>query len=98
MCKRATRERKNWNECERYYFDQIFQRQLWWNVCSCGEMCKDQKGLKFHQAKTKCEMSENKILPSTRKCFVSLKDVENKIGLLESQDVFIKTKKFDLII
>ena len=25
-------------------------------ICSCGKMCKDSRGLKIHQAKTKCQM------------------------------------------
>ena len=28
-------------------------------ICSCGKMCKDSRGLKSHQAKTKCQMPEN---------------------------------------
>ena len=42
------------------------------NLChgvsySCGKTCKSSRGLKVHQAKSKCQTPENKL-----KCFVSL--------------------------
>ena len=44
-------------------------------ICSCGKMCKDSRGLKIHQAKTKCQMPENTLKAPPKKCFVSLNDV-----------------------
>ena len=44
-------------------------------ICSCGKMCKDSRGLKIHQAKTKCQMPENTLKAPPKKCFVSLSDV-----------------------
>ena len=44
-------------------------------VCSCGKMCKNNRGLKIHQEKTKCQTLENKLVAPSQKCFVSLQDV-----------------------
>ena len=44
-------------------------------ICSCEKMCKDSRGLKIHQAKTKCQMPENTLKAPPEKCFVSLNDV-----------------------
>ena len=44
-------------------------------ICSCGKMCKESRGLKIHQAKTKCQMPENTLKAPPKKCFVSLNDV-----------------------
>ena len=38
-------------------------------------MCKNSRGLKIHQAKTKCQMAENTLKVPPKKCFVSLNDV-----------------------
>ena len=44
-------------------------------ICSCGKMCNDSRGLKIHQAKTRCQMPENKLRAPPKKCFVSLNDI-----------------------
>ena len=31
-------------------------------MCSCGKMCKNNRGLKIHQEKTKCQTPENKLV------------------------------------
>ena len=66
-------------------------------ICSCGKMCKDSRGLKIHQAKTKCQMPENTLKAPPKKCFVSLNDVilssclsfEDKIYYQTSTKIFI---------
>ena len=70
------------------------------NICpvgKCGKMCKDSRGLKIHQAKTKCQMPENTLKAPPKKCFVSLNDVilssclsfEDKIYYQTSTKIFI---------
>ena len=44
-------------------------------MCSCGEMCKNNRGLRIHQEKTKCQTPENKLVAPPQKCFVSLQNV-----------------------
>ena len=44
-------------------------------ICSCGKMCKNNRGLKIHQEKTKCQTPENKLVVPPQKCFVSLQNV-----------------------
>ena len=44
-------------------------------ICSFGKMCKDSRGLKILQAKTKCQMPENTLRAPPKKCVVSLNDV-----------------------
>ena len=34
-------------------------------MCSCGKMCKNNRGLKIHQEKTKCQTPENKLVSSS---------------------------------
>ena len=66
-------------------------------ICSFGKMCKDSRGLKIHQAKTKCQMPENTLKAPPKKCFVSLNDVilssclsfEDKIYYQISTKIFI---------
>ena len=66
-------------------------------ICSCGKMCKDFRGLKLHQAKTKCQMPENTLKAPFKTCFVSLNDVilssclsfEDKIYYQTSTKTFI---------
>ena len=31
-------------------------------MCSCGKMCKNNRGLKIHQDKTKCQIPENNLV------------------------------------
>ena len=44
-------------------------------MCSCGKMCKNNRGLKIHQEKTKCQTPENKLVAPPQTCFVSLENV-----------------------
>ena len=44
-------------------------------ICSCGKMCKDSRGLKIHQAKTKFQMPENTLKAPPKKCFAPLNDI-----------------------
>ena len=44
-------------------------------ICSCGKMCKDSRGLKIYQGKTKCQVPENTLKAPPKKCFVSINDV-----------------------
>ena len=44
-------------------------------MCSCGKMCKNNRGLKIHQDKTKCQTPENNLVAPPQKCFVSLQNV-----------------------
>ena len=44
-------------------------------ICSCGRMCKNNRGLKIHHKKTKCQTPENKLVAPPQKCFVSLQNV-----------------------
>ena len=44
-------------------------------MCSCGKMCKNNRGLRIHQEKTKCQTPENKLVAPPQKCFVSLQNV-----------------------
>ena len=70
-------------------------------ICSCGKICKDSRGLKIHQAKTKCQMPENTLKAPPKKCFVSLNDVilssclsfEDKIYYQTSTKIFIPVSK-----
>ena len=43
--------------------------------CSCVKMCENNRGLKIHQEKTKCQTAENKLVVPSQKCFVSLQNV-----------------------
>ena len=66
-------------------------------ICSCGKMCKDSRGLKIHQANTKCQMPENTLKAPPKKCFVLISDVilssclsfEDKIYCQTSTKIFI---------
>ena len=66
-------------------------------ICSCGRTCKDSRGLKIHQAKTKCQMPENTLKAPLKKYFVSLNDAilssclsfEDKIYYQTSAKTFI---------
>ena len=44
-------------------------------ICSCGKMCKNNRGLKIHQEETKCQTPENKLVAPPQRCFVSLQNV-----------------------
>ena len=60
-------------------------------ICSCGKMCKDSRGLKIHQAKTKCQMPENTLKAPPKKCFVSLNDVILSSFLLFEDKIYYQT-------
>ena len=40
-----------------------------------GKMCKNNRGLRIHQEKTKCQTPENKLVAPPQKCFVSLQNI-----------------------
>ena len=44
-------------------------------MCSCGKMCKNNRGLRIHQEKTKCQTPENKLVAPPQKSFVSLQNI-----------------------
>ena len=44
-------------------------------MCSCGKMCKNNRGLRIHQEKTKYQTPENKLVAPPQKCFVSLQNI-----------------------
>ena len=45
--------------------------------CSCGQLCKNFRGLKLQQIEAKCQASENKLTGPDKRCFVSLTDILN---------------------
>ena len=58
--------------------------------CSCGQLCKNFRGLKLHQIKAKCQASENK-LTGPDSCFVSLTDILNTSFLKFGDTICCKT-------
>ena len=44
-------------------------------MCSCGKICKNNRGLRIHQEKIKCQTPENKLVAPPQKCFASLQNV-----------------------
>ena len=60
-------------------------------MCSCGEMCKNNRGLKIHQEKTKCQTPENKLVAPPQKCFVSLQNVILSSCLTFDDSVYYRT-------
>ena len=65
---------KDWNETGQTNKDSTKIKGV---SCSCGQLCKNFKGLKLHQIKAKCEASENKLTGPDKRCFVSLTDILN---------------------
>ena len=59
--------------------------------CSCGQLCKNFRGLKLHQIKTKCQASENKLTGPDKRCFVSLTDILNTSFLKFGDTIDSKT-------
>ena len=59
--------------------------------CSCGQLCKNFKGLKLYQIKAKCEASENKLTGPDKKWFVSLTDILNTSFLKFEDTIYCKT-------
>ena len=45
-------------------------------MCSCGKMCKNNRGLRIHQEQTECQTPENKLVAPPQKCFVFLQDID----------------------
>ena len=59
--------------------------------CSCGQLCKNFRGLKLHQIKAKCQASENKLTGPDKRCFVSLTDILNTSFLKFGDTIYCKT-------
>ena len=59
--------------------------------CSCGQLCKNFRGLKLHQIKAKCQASENKLTGPDKRCFVSLTDILNTSFLKFGDTIYYKT-------
>ena len=59
--------------------------------CSCGQLCKNLRGLKLHQIKAKCQASENKLTGPDKRCFVSLTDILNTSFLKFGDIIYCKT-------
>ena len=59
--------------------------------CSCGQFCKNFRGLKLHQIKAKCQTSENKLTGPDKRCFVSLTDILNTSFLKFGDTIYCKT-------
>ena len=62
-------------------------------LCSCGKMCKDSRGLKIHQTKSKCQLPENKLKPPPKKCFVSLEKIILSSCLTFDDQIYFKTSE-----
>ena len=60
-------------------------------MCSCGKMCKNNRDLKIHQEKTKCQTPENKFVAPPQKCFVSLQNVILSSCLTFDDGVYYRT-------
>ena len=60
-------------------------------MCSCGKMCKNNRGLKIHQEKTKCQTPENKLVAPPQKCVVSLQNVILSSCLTFDDNVYYRT-------
>ena len=60
-------------------------------MCSCGKMCKNNRGLKIHKEKTKCQTPENKLVAPPQKCFVSLQNVILSSCLTFGDSVYYRT-------
>ena len=58
---------------------------------SCGQLCKNFRGLKLHQIKAKCQASENKLTGPDKRCFVSLTDILNTSFLKFRDTIYCKT-------
>ena len=59
--------------------------------CSCGQLCKNFRGLKLHQIKAKCLASENKFTGPDKRCSVSLTDILNTSFLKFGDTIYYKT-------
>ena len=59
--------------------------------CSCGQLCKNFRGLKLHQIKAKCQASQNKLTGPDKRCFVSLTYIFNTSFLKFGDTIYFKT-------
>ena len=59
--------------------------------CSCGQLCKNFRGLKLHQIKVKCQASKNKLTGPDKRCFVSLTDILTTSFLKFGDTIYCKT-------
>ena len=59
--------------------------------CSCGQLCKNFRGLNLHQIKAKCQAAENKLTGSDKRCFVLLTDILNTSFLKFGDTIYCKT-------
>ena len=59
--------------------------------CSCGQLCKNFRGLKLHQIKAKCQALENKLTGPDKRCFVSLTDILTTSFLKFGDTIYCKT-------
>ena len=60
-------------------------------MCSCGKIGRNNRGLKIHQEKTKCQTPENKLVVPPQKCFVSLQNVILSSCLTFDDSVYYRT-------
>ena len=58
---------------------------------SCGQLCKNFRGLKLRQIKEKCQTSENILTGPDKRCFVSLTDILNTSFLKFGDTIYCKT-------
>ena len=58
---------------------------------SCGQLCKNFRGLKLHQIKAKCQASENKLTSPDKRCFMSLTDILTASFLKFGGTIYCKT-------
>ena len=65
--------------------------------CSCGQLCKNLRGLKLHQIKAKCQASENKLTGPDKRCFVSLTDILNISFLKFGDTIYCKTPSITFV-
>ena len=59
--------------------------------CSCGQLCKNFRGLKLQIIKAKCQASENKLTGPDKRYFVSLTDILNTSFLKFGDTIYSKT-------
>ena len=56
--------------------------------CSCGQLCKNFRGLQLHQIKAKCQASENKLTCLDKRCFCV---TDNTLFLKLGDTIYCKT-------
>ena len=60
-------------------------------TCSCEKICKNNRGPKIHQERSKCQTPENKLVAPPQKCFVSLQNVILSSCLTFDDGVYYRT-------